>query len=178
MKKILVPIDDIVLNIYSNKENLLEELYKLLYPYYVELKNINIIESAKMFYKYINDLNDIKYISIYALDSEIKVHRNNKNELIIAFHYLQNMVMLLHADMTLTLIISNEDLGLYDINRLIRALNCASLEKRCIKLHGSAIALDDQAIVFIGEKFAGKTTSMLQSIRILKKIKENCTIYI
>ena len=87
MKKILVPIDDIVLNIYSNKENLLEELYKLLYPYYVELKNINIIESAKMFYKYINDLNDRKYISIYALDSEIKVHRNNKNELIIAFHY-------------------------------------------------------------------------------------------
>ncbi|WP_260307202.1 hypothetical protein [Lactobacillus helveticus] len=70
--------------------------------------------------------------------------------------------------MTLTLIISNEDLGLYDINRLIRALNCASLEKRCIKLHGSDIALDDQAIVFTGKKFAGKTTSMLQSIKILK----------
>ena len=79
--------------------------------------------------------------------------------------------MLLHTDMTLTLIISNEDLGLYDINRLIRALNCASLEKRCIKLHGSAIALDDQAIVFTGKKFAGKTTSMLQSIKILKKLK-------
>lgn len=180
MKKILVPIDDIGLNIYSNKENLLEELYKLLYPYYVDLKNINIdyrfinvsiIESTKMFYKYVNDLNNRKYIPIYVLDSEIKVHRSDKNELIIAFNYLQNMVMLLHTDMTLTLIISNEDLGLYDINRLIRALNCASLEKRCIKLHGSAIALDDQAIVFTGKKFAGKTTSMLQSIKILKKLK-------
>lgn len=180
MKKILVPIDDIGLNIYSNKESLLEELYKLLYPYYVDLKNINIdyrfinvsiIESTKMFYKYVNDLNNRKYIPIYVLDSEIKVHRSDKNELIIAFNYLQNMVMLLHTDMTLTLIISNEDLGLYDINRLIRALNCASLEKRCIKLHGSAIALDDQAIVFTGKKFAGKTTSMLQSIKILKKLK-------
>lgn len=162
------------ISVYSESNATICELLELVYPYAVQTSrkrlinfNIEIYCNNDSFIEIMNNIDD-NVINLFIFGINFGIKETKSGTMYVSIKPFKNMVLKILDCETVQFVFSDYKLGLYDLNRLVRLLKVAFLEKNCLSFHGSAIAIKNQGIAFLGEKFSGKTTFLMKSLINLK----------
>ena len=153
----------------SEDSSLLKKLSEAVFPYF---KTGELETNVGVAFKIINDEDCYDDLATRSDDASVKhndyfvfdLHVQTacvEGKVIIRCEFLKNIIICLMGNHNINCYLKNEELGLYDVNRLLRTINGALMEKSCVRLHGSVISVNGQGIVFSRQRFFRETAFIL-----------------
>lgn len=149
--------------------NILAKLIEYAYPYYKEITKASY--QALKGDKYTILLNPKFNFSTPKIEEKERIFgytvwKRLESDLILFDDYSKDTYFKLNLkDKSIDVFFQNESKIIYDLFRLLRSLVTYSMSPEDVMLHGSCFEVNSKGVLVTGDKFAGKTTVLLEALR-------------